>query len=168
MSPRVVLVGLPGSGKTTVAKRLANALHVPAVDTDHMLEQRFGKPCGDVFNALGEEEFRRAEAIAVAEALETDGIVSLGGGAVLTESTRVQLQRHRVVYLHISAGEGARRTAGDTTRPLLNVADPAARYAELLEQRAEFYEDVANLLVRSDGKEPQRVVTDILQFLDDA
>lgn len=167
MSPRIVLVGLPGSGKTTIGKRLANALHTSAVDTDHMIEQQFGKSCGEVFNELGEAGFRDVEAEAVAKALHTDGIVSLGGGAVLTEANRVALEGHRVAYLHVTAQEGVRRTSGDNSRPLLDVDDPAARYEELLEQRAQFYEEVASLLVHSDGKKPQRVVTDILRFLED-
>lgn len=167
MSPRVVLVGLPGSGKTTVGKRLANVLHTSAVDTDQLLEQAHSAPCGDVFNQLGEQDFRKEEAKAVAEALQTDGIVSIGGGAVLTESTRILLANQRVVYLYVTAEEGVRRTQGNDDRPLLNVDDPATRYEQLLEERAQFYEEVANLLVHSDGKEPQRVVTDILQFLEE-
>lgn len=167
MSPRVVLVGLPGSGKTTVGKRLANALHTSAIDTDLMIGEKYGSACGDVFNQLGEAQFRQAEAEAVAEAMETDGIVSLGGGAVLTASNRALLADQRVVYLHVTAQEGVRRTSGDSSRPLLNVSDPAARYEQLLEERAQFYEEVANLLVHSDGKKPQRVVTDILQYLEE-
>lgn len=167
MSPRVVLVGLPGSGKTTIGKRLANALSTTLVDTDHMIEQTYGKSCGEVFSELGEERFRELEAQAVAEAMHTDGIVSLGGGAVVTAANREVLMSERVVYLHISAEEGVRRTSGSSARPLLNVEDPAARYAELIEQRSGFYEEVASLRVYSDGKEPQRVVTDILQYIDD-
>ncbi|MBF4553547.1 shikimate kinase [Corynebacterium suicordis] len=167
MSPRVVLVGLPGSGKTTVGRRLANALHLTAVDTDQMIERKYGSACGHVFEKLGEERFREAEAEAVAEAMTTDGIVSLGGGAVLTASNRRLLANQRVVYLHVSAAEGVRRTSGDTSRPLLNVDNPAARYEQLLEERAQFYEEVANLLVHSDGLQPHRVVTQILQFLEE-
>ena len=167
MSPRVVLVGLPGSGKTTIGKRLANALATSLVDTDHMIEETYGKACGEVFSELGEEVFREVEAAAVAKALCTDGIVSLGGGAVVTEANREALKSQRVVYLHVSAEEGVRRTSGSTARPLLNISDPAARYAELIEQRSAFYEEVATLQVYSDGKEPQRVVTDILQYIED-
>ena len=72
-----------------------------------------------------------------------------------------------MVYLHVSAAEGVRRTSGDTSRPLLNVDNPAARYEQLLEERAQFYEEVANLLVHSDGLQPHRVVTQILQFLEE-
>lgn len=167
MSPRVVLVGLPGSGKTTIGKRLANALHTSVVDTDHMIEERYGKSCGEVFNELGEAEFRKVEAQAVSDALKTDGIVSLGGGAVVTPSNRELLSQEQVVYLHVSAEEGVRRTSGSDARPLLNVENPTARYEELIKQRAGYYEEVASLLVYSDGKELQRVVTDILQFIDD-
>ena len=69
MSPRAVLVGLPGSGKTTIGKRLANALNLQLVDTDHMLEEKLGKTCNQIMGELGEPGFREQEAIVVAEAL---------------------------------------------------------------------------------------------------
>ena len=167
MKPRVVLVGLPGSGKTTIGKRLSNALSVGLVDTDQVLELRFSKPCGDLLTEVGEPEFRRLEAEAVAEALQTNGVVSLGGGAVTTESTRELLQDQWVVYLNVSIDEGVRRTSRSDARPLLRVKDPRQKYQELFEQRSEWYEEVSNFMVHCDGKEPQRVVADILMFLED-
>ena len=167
MSPRAVLVGLPGSGKTTIGKRLANALNLQLVDTDHMLEEKLGKTCNQIMGELGEPGFREQEAIVVAEALQSDGIVSLGGGAVVTESTRDLLADQTVVYLNVSIDEGVRRTSGSNTRPLLNVADPRSKYAQLFAQRSAYYEEVSNFMVRCDGKEPRRVVTDILMFIEE-
>lgn len=167
MSPRAVLVGLPGSGKTTIGKRLANALNLQLVDTDQLLEQKLGKTCTQIMGELGEPGFREQEAIVVAEALNSDGIVSLGGGAVVTESTRDLLADQTVVYLNVSIDEGVRRTSGSTTRPLLNVADPRSKYEQLFAQRSAYYEEVSNFMVRCDGKEPRRVVTDILMFIEE-
>ncbi|RAV33165.1 shikimate kinase [Corynebacterium heidelbergense] len=167
MSPRVVLIGPPGSGKTTIGTRLAHALDTHVVDSDDLIAQRFDKPCGTVLSDLGEAEFRRVEEEAVEQALATEGVVSLGGGAVLSPATQRRLMDHVVVYLRVSVEEGVRRTAGDNSRPLLNVPDPEATYRRLLDERAELYESAANYRVHSDGKDPQRVVTDILHFIDD-
>ena len=167
MSPRAVLVGLPGSGKTTIGKRLANALNVQLVDTDHLLEAKLGKTCSQIMEELGEPGFRKKEADVVAEALHSDGIVSLGGGAVVTERTRQLLADHTVVYLNVSIDEGVRRTSRSNARPLLNVPDPRSKYEELFAQRSAFYEEVSNFMVRCDGKEPRRVVTDILMFIEE-
>lgn len=167
MSPRIVLVGLPGSGKTTIGTRLAHALSVELLDTDELIAQDQGMPCGEVFETYGESEFRRIEARIVAEALKSSGVVSLGGGAVVTPSTRELLQGETVVYLNVSVDEGARRTASNTTRPLLNVANPRARMAELFAERSAFYTEVSNFMVCVDGKRPQNVVAEILAFMDD-
>lgn len=164
--PKVVLIGPPGAGKSTIGRRLARALNLPLVDSDELIEQESGQACGSVFAELGEEAFRELEARHVANALSTGGVVSLGGGAVLTESTRVLLSRHTVVWIDLSAEEGIRRTAGDTTRPVLEAADPAAHYRNLLETRDPYYREVADYRVRSDRRSPQQMVADILSFLE--
>ncbi|MDO5670330.1 MAG: shikimate kinase [Corynebacterium sp.] len=165
-SPQVVLVGPPGAGKSTIGRRLARALSLPLVDSDHLIEEETGKSCGDVFSELGEPAFRELEARHVADALHTGGVVSLGGGAVLTESTRDLLHEHCVVWIDVSADEGVRRTAHEATRPVLAADDPAAHYRTLLENRAPLYHDVADFRVRTDGRTPQQSVADILGFLD--
>ena len=126
MAPKAVLVGLPGSGKSTIGRRLAKALDVDMLDTDAAIEQQTGRPIADIFAADGEQEFRRIEEGVVRAALaEHDGILSVGGGAVTSPGVRAALAGHTVVYLEITAAEGVRRTGGNTVRPLLAGPDRA-------------------------------------------
>ncbi|WP_083317079.1 MULTISPECIES: shikimate kinase [unclassified Corynebacterium] len=165
-APRVVLVGPPGAGKSTIGRRIASALNLPIVDSDLLIEQAHGKACGEIFSELGEERFRELEAGCVAQALATGGVVSLGGGAVLTPSTRQLLQRHTVVWIDVTAEEGIRRTAGSTSRPVLQADDPAQHYRDLLATREPFYREVANYRVRTDSRPPQRVVAEVLSIIE--
>jgi shikimate kinase len=120
MAPKAVLVGLPGSGKSTIGRRLAKALNVGMLDTDAAIEKRTGRRIADIFATDGEEEFRRIEEDVIRAALaEHDGVLSLGGGAVTTPGVRAALAGHAVIYLEITAAEGIRRTGGNTVRPLL-------------------------------------------------
>lgn len=164
--PRVVLVGPPGAGKSTIGRRIASALNLPIVDSDLLIEQSEGKACGEIFSEVGEARFREIEAGCVARALATGGVVSLGGGAILTASTRQLLQRHTVVWIDVSAEEGIRRTANETSRPVLNADDPAQHYRDLLATREPFYREVADYRVRTDQRPPQRVVAEILGIIE--
>lgn len=167
-TPRVVLVGPPGAGKSTIGRRLARALNAPLTDTDHLIEEREGDTCGNVFTSLGEPRFREIEEEVIAEALQRPGIISLGGGAVLSEATRNRLADHDVVYLEVSVEEGVRRTSGESGRPVLTSDDPAEHYRRLYEYRRPLYEEVASFKARSDSRSPQRVVAEILGYLDSA
>ena len=165
-APRVVLVGLPGSGKSTIGRRVASALNLPIVDSDVLIEQGEGKVCGEVYAELGEEAFRELEVGYVARALATGGVVSLGGGSVVSEEVRALLQRHTVVWIDVSAEEGIRRTADDSTRPVLDGEDRERRYRELVVEREPYYREVATFRVRTDERPPQRVVAEILGFIE--
>ena len=98
MAPRAVLVGLPGSGKSTIGRRLAKALGVGVLDTDVAIEQQTGRSIPEIFGTDGEKEFRRIEEQVVRAALAShDGIVSLGGGAITSPGVRAALAGHTVI-----------------------------------------------------------------------
>ena len=166
MTPKAVLVGLPGSGKSTIGRRLAKALGVSLLDTDVAIEQQAGRTIADIFATDGEQEFRRIEEGVVRAALaEHDGVVSLGGGAVTSPGVCEALAGHTVIYLQINAAEGVRRTSGNTVRPLLAGPDRAAKYRDLMAERAPLYRRVATIQVDTNRRNPGTVVRHIVSRL---
>lgn len=164
--PVVVLVGPPGAGKSTLGKRLASALSLEFHDTDETIAQRHGKPCGTVFAELGEPEFRAVEAEVVAEAIgSVSGVVSLGGGAVVTPATRELLADHTVVWVDVSAEEAVRRTS-DGSRPVLEAEDRLGHYENLLRTREPWYKEVSDFRVRTHKRTPQQAVAEVLGYLE--
>ncbi|MBF6354371.1 hypothetical protein IU449_07425 [Nocardia higoensis] len=165
-TPRVVLVGPPGAGKSTIGRKLAKELGVDLYDTDAGIERETGRTIPEIFAEDGEPEFRRIEERVVRRAILAErGVVSLGGGAVLSANTRALLRNRTVVYLEISVAEGLRRTGASNQRPLLNGDDPGAKYRELMRTRRPLYREVATVRVRTDGRSPSRVVRMILSRL---
>jgi shikimate kinase len=168
MAPKAVLVGLPGSGKSTIGRRLAKALNVAMLDTDAAIEEQTGRGIADIFAADGEKEFRRIEEDVIRAALaEHDGVLSLGGGAVTSPGVRAALAGHTVVYLEITAAEGVRRTGGNTVRPLLAGPDRAEKFRALMSQRVPLYRQVATVRVNTNRRNPGAVVRYIVCRLQD-
>ncbi|MEV0946574.1 shikimate kinase [Rhodococcus sp. NPDC049939] len=166
MAPKAVIVGPPGSGKSTIGKRLARALDLPFFDTDAAVEVETGRTIAQIFVEDGEPAFRAIEERIVRKAVESsEGIVSLGGGSILSERTRALLKGHTVIYLEISVAEGLKRTRGNTVRPLLADGDPRQKYTELLRVRGTLYEEVSSIRIRTDGRSPSRVVKNLVSKL---
>ena len=163
--PQVVLVGPMGAGKTTVAGILADELGVSYRDTDADIEAAEGRTVSDIFVDSGEEEFRRLEAAAVSDALAThDGVLALGGGAVLDPVTRDLLRGHTVVFLRVGLADAVKRVGLGSGRPLL-LGNVRGRIKALLDERTPVYESVATHVVDTDGRLPLDVAADIQELL---
>ncbi|WP_020573713.1 shikimate kinase [Actinopolymorpha alba] len=165
MAPWVVLVGPPGSGKTTVGGILAQRLGLGFRDTDADVEAEAGSAIADIFVEHGEPHFRALERAAVARALtEHNGILSLGGGSILDAQTRKDLCSHRVVFLDVSLADAARRVGLDTSRPLL-LGNVRGQLKQLMDARRPLYGEVAMLIVSTDGREPEDVAAEIMRTI---
>jgi shikimate kinase len=157
----VVLVGPMGAGKTTVAGLLGEAWGVAVRDTDADVEAAAGKSVSDVFVEDGEAAFRALERVAVAQGLaDHDGVLALGGGAVLDPETRALLADHTVVFLRVGLTDAVQRVGLGTSRPLL-LGNVRGRIKALLDERAPVYEAVATHQVDTDGRSPEDVAREI-------
>lgn len=147
----VSLVGLPGSGKSTVGRQLARRLQLPFLDTDHVIERRLGCSIREYFEREGEERFRDVEEAVIEELSEQHhGVLSTGGGSVLRAKSRENLRnKSKVVYLKSSADELFRRLRHDMNRPLLQVADPLTRLRDLFEVRDPLYRETAHFILET-------------------
>ena len=167
MTPRVVLVGAMGAGKTTVGRLVAEALGVEFLDTDQVVEERAGRSVADIFVDEGEAYFRGLEREAVAEALRTHrGVLALGGGAVLDRSTRERLAGQRVVFLRVGLADAARRVGLGVSRPLL-LGNVRGRVKQLLDERTPVYESLATVVVDTDGLAPAEVADHVRAVVED-
>lgn len=167
MKPCLVIAGPPGSGKSTVGPLLARRLGVAFRDTDDDIVACAGRSISDIFAEDGEPAFRVLEEDAVALALaEHQGVLSVGGGAVLAPGTRERLRAHEVVFLNVGFAVGVQRVGLSTARPLLAGVNPRATYRSLLEARLPVYREVSTIEVATDGLAPADVVAAITTELD--
>jgi shikimate kinase len=162
MPPVLVVVGPPGAGKSTVGGVVAQRLGAEFRDTDADVEKAAGMSVPDIFVERGEAAFRALERTAVANALaDYDGVLALGGGAVLDPATRRLLGEHPVVFLDVGLTEAVRRVGLARDRPLL-IANPRAQLLRLLEERRPLYEEVADVTVSTDGRMPDDIADEVL------
>jgi shikimate kinase len=166
VSPRAVIVGPPGSGKSTVGPLLAAELGVAFRDSDDDVVARAGRSISDIFTDDGEPAFRALEEEAVAVALaEHDGVLSLGGGAPLTPGTRARLAGHTVVFLNVGLAAGVQRTGLSSARPLLAGVNPRATFKKLLDERVPVYREVATVEIVTDDRTPTEIVAHLVAEL---
>lgn len=158
-SGNLILVGMMGSGKTTMGRALARHLDKTFVDSDEEIQKRTGVTIPHIFDIEGEAGFRQRESAAIRDLVERDDMVlATGGGAVLAEQNRALLQRNGIViYLKASVHDLWQRTRHDRSRPLLQTADPHAKLAELFQQRDPLYREVADIVIHS-GKQSTHVL----------
>jgi shikimate kinase len=157
VSGPVVLVGAPGSGKSTTGALLAARLGVPFTDVDAVIEERTGRSIAAIFADDGEPAFRALEEQVTAELLERPGVLALGGGAVLSDATRAALRGHQVVWLQVSAATAVSRVGLNEARPLL-LGNVRGRLIKLLAERTPLYAEVATRRVETDARPPEEVV----------
>lgn len=164
--PLIVLVGPMGVGKSTVGELLAERLGTTYRDTDADVVATAGKAISEIFFDEGEEHFRALERQAVRDAMaQHRGVLSLGGGTVLDETTRELLAGHPVVYLSMDVDEAVKRVGLNTARPLLAV-NPRRQWRELMEARRHLYEEVARSVVATDERTPEEVAQAVLDALE--
>lgn len=163
----VFLVGMMGSGKTTLGRSLAHRLELPFADTDRVLVERTGVPVATIFEIEGEEGFRRRESAALAElAAGEDRVVATGGGAVLSAENRdLMRSRGTVIYLRARLEHLWERTRHDSSRPLLATPDPRATLAALLEARDPLYRETAHLVVDTGSQSANTLVARVIAAL---
>jgi shikimate kinase len=165
MAPVAVVVGAPGAGKTTIGEMVAGRLGVPFADTDTIIEERAGKPIPEIFFDDGEDAFRALERETIAASLEDfGGILALGGGAIMNDTTRELLKSHTVVYLSVELPDAVKRVGLGAGRPLLAI-NPRATLKYLLDQRRPLYLEVATHTVTTDGREPDEIAAEVAALL---
>lgn len=161
-APRAILIGTMGAGKTTVGRLVAEALGVDFADTDALIEERAGKVVSEIFVDDGEQAFRALERTVVQEALSAhEGVLSLGGGAVLDPATQALLAPHQVVFLRVGLASAVKRVGLGVGRPLL-LGNVRSRIKQLLDERTPVYEGLARITVDTDDRSPRDVAADVV------
>lgn len=165
---RIILVGLPGSGKTTIGRQLARRLGVSFVDSDHVIEERLGCSIREFFAREGEDSFRDVEEQVIDDLSQHhEGVIATGGGSCLRDNNRQRLhERGHVIYLRSTPEDVYRRVKHDTARPLLQVDDPMGRLRNLYETRDALYRETAHYVVETGRPSVATLVNMILMQLE--
>ena len=164
--PRVVLIGPPGAGKSTVAAIVSERLGLPVLDTDAAIEAAAGRSVSDIFVDDGEPAFRVLESDTVLAALTSEvGVVAVGGGAPMTPEVAAALERRTVVFLDVGIADAARRVGFAQARPLLAV-NPRASWISMMKERRPTYERLATHVVDTAGRSPDEVAADVVAALE--
>lgn len=167
MSKKVVLVGPPGAGKSTVGRALAKLLNLEFIDSDREIERLTGRKISEIFVENGEEFFRDIELKTVTELLESfDGVISLGGGAPINSAIQKILKNgdFEVVFLDVSISQAANRIGFNKERPLLLV-NPRQQWIKLMNDRRAIYEDISTQYLLTDSKKPAEAAEEISLML---
>lgn len=164
MTPRIILIGPPGAGKTSIGRALAKAMHVDFADTDTLIEGDQGKSVSHIFVEDGEPHFREAEARVCLEALQKfQGVLSLGGGSVLTPSVAeaIAASDSEIIFLDVSLAVAAPRIGFNRDRPLL-LNNPRQQWQRLLDARRPVYESLATIKIDVQDRSVNQIVKEIL------
>ena len=164
--PRVVLIGPPGAGKSTVGRLLAERWELDLVDTDAEVESATGRTISDIFVEDGEPAFRALEVEAVRAAVRRPGVLALGGGAPMQEPVQELITELPVVLLEVGIADASPRIGFDRSRPLLSV-NPRAQWSRLMEQRRPTYARLADVVVDTSGRSADDVATAVAAALED-
>ena len=161
----LVLVGIPGAGKTTVGKLLSDALNLPFVDSDLEIQTRTGKSVAQIFTQDGEKFFRELEARTVSEILSSNNqVVSLGGGALGNEQTRDLVKQQTVIWLVASLSGAVSRIGLNRNRPLL-LGNVRGQLSDLMKIREPIYREVSTYSIDTSDLRPDEVVAEIIKVL---
>jgi shikimate kinase len=164
----IFLVGLMGSGKTTIGRSLAKRLNKQFIDSDHEIEARTGASIPLIFEIEGEASFRQREAEVIRDlTAQSDIVLATGGGAILKLENRAYLkERGTVIYLRASVNSILQRTSHDKNRPLLQTPDPRQRIEQLAREREPYYLEVADFVIETGRPNVQSLVQAIVSRLD--
>ncbi len=164
----LALVGMPGSGKSTVGRQLARKLGVGFVDCDQVIEMRIGCPIKDYFASHGEAAFRDIEAQVIDDMTRTAcGVLATGGGAVLRDANKQLLrERTHVIYLRVQPEEIFRRLKNDNQRPLLQVDDPKLKIKQRFEEREPHYQAATHFVIETNRPRIPTMITMIVTQLE--
>lgn len=165
----IVFVGVPGSGKSTIGRRVAAEIGVAFIDVDELIVQRTGKQIGDIFSEDGEPRFRELEQEITVETIGTAHrqpgmVISLGGGAVTSAAIRDALAGSRVVWLRVGIGAAAKRVGLNTARPLL-LGNVRGQMITLMREREPYYASVAVTTVDTDNQTPDELTRSVMELL---